>query len=147
MIECLASTNYTLRADIYKPLVSQDQKTGMRINTWQYERTVLCSVRSIFRKGTGDNSTALEIEEYINQLNSMVKLRCNRIIPLDRVVLNIRNKDLTIYQENQDPSSAGGYNTSTIFDVNGTAPILNYDGRIIEYESILRRREIQKLAL
>lgn len=146
MIECLATTNYVLRADIYRPLITQDI-TGVANKRWRYERTVLCSARSILRKGTGDNSTAMEIEERLNKLNSMVKLRCNRIIPSNRLVLNIRNEDLTIYQENQDPASAGGYNTATIFEVFGSSPIVNYDGAVIEYETILKRREIQQIVI
>lgn len=146
MIECLATTNYVLRADVYRPLITQDI-TGVANKRWRYERTLLCSARSILRKGTGDNSTAMEIEERLNQLNSMIKLRCNRTIPSDRLVLNIRNEDLTIYQENQDPASAGGYNTATIFEVFGSSPIINYDGAVIEYETILRRREIQQIVI
>ena len=101
MIECLASSNYTLRADVYRPLITQDI-TGVANKTWLLERNISCSARSILRKGTGDNSTAMQIEERLNKLNSMVKLRCNRVIPSDRLIINIRNESLTIYQENQD---------------------------------------------
>lgn len=146
MLECLASTNYTLRADIYGPVITQDV-TGAAVKSWRYERTIFCLARSIIRKGTGENSTYMGVEDYLNQLNSMVKIRCNRVIPSDRIVLNIRNKDQLIYQENQDPSSAGGYNTSTIFESFGSTPIINFDGKVIEYETILRRREIQEIVI
>ncbi len=146
MIECLATSNYTLRADVYRPLITQDI-TGVANKTWLYEETITCSARSILKKSTEDNSTAMEIEERLNQLNSMVKLRCNKIILASRLIVSIRNDDLTIYQENQDPASAGGYNTATIFEVFGGSPIINYDGTIIEYETILKRREIQQITV
>lgn len=146
MLECLASTNYTLRADIYRPSITQDV-TGAVIKSWEYEATINCLARSIIRKGTGENSTFLEIEEYLNQLNSMVKLRSNRVIPTDRIIVNIRNKDTIIYKEDQDPSSAGGFGTSTIFEVFGSSPLINFDGKIIEYETIIRRREIQEITI
>ena len=146
MIECLASSNYTLRADVYRPLITQDI-TGVANKTWLLERNISCSARSILRKGTGDNSTAMQIEERLNKLNSMVKLRCNRVIPSDRLIINIRNESLTIYQENQDPSSAGGYSNATIFEVFGSSPIVNYDGSVIEYEIMLKRREIQQITV
>lgn len=146
MKECLSSIAYTLRADIYRPLITQDV-TGIVIKQWRYERTVSCSARSIIRKGMGQSSNSLDIYDYINIFNSMVKLRCNRVIPSDRIVVNIRNDDQVIYQENQDPATEGGYNTSTIFDVRGSTPLLNYDGSILEYETILMRREIQEMTV
>lgn len=147
MKECLASTSYVLRADIYRPITTVDSMVGNASKAWRYERTVTCSARSILRKGTGPNSTFIDIEDTLNDLESMVKLRCNRVIPSNRLVLNIRNQDLTVYQEIQDPLSEGGYNTSTIFDVKGSTPIINYDGSVLEYETILTRCEIQKITL
>lgn len=144
MKDCLASTNYTLRADIYRPIITQDN-IGAAITKWRYERTISCYVRSILRKGVGENSTYMSIDDLINVFNSMLKLRCTKVIPSDRIIVNIRNENQTIYQENQDPASEGGYNVSTIYDSYGSVPILDYDGSIIEYETILKRREIQKI--
>lgn len=101
--------------------------------------------RGILRKGVGENSTAFDIENYVNILNSMVKLRSSEVIPSDRRVVNIRNEHEVIYKENQDPSTEGGFENSTIFEPRGSTPILNFDGSVIEYETVLMRQEVQVL--
>jgi len=144
MGSCIASTSYTMQADIYIALISQDE-IGRVTKNWIFEKTVDCKARGVIRKGIGENSTAFDINNYLNILNSMVKLRCSEVIPSDRRVVNIRNSDGIVYAEDQDPSSGGGFEDSTIFEPRGSTPVLNYNGRIVEYETVLMRSEIQTL--
>lgn len=101
--------------------------------------------RAILRRGVGENSTSFDIENYVNILNSMVKLRSSEVIPSDRRVVNIRNNEEIIYKEDQDPATEGGFQNSTIFEPRGSTPIMNFDGRVIEYETVLMRQEVQVL--
>jgi hypothetical protein len=78
-------------------------------------------------------------------LISMVKIRSAEVIPSDRRVVRIRNNDGVIYLENQDPSTDGGFQGSTIFESRGSTPLINFDGSVIEYETVLMRQEIQRL--
>ena len=134
-----------MQADIYKPTISQDA-IGAVSKTWEYEKTITCIARSIIRKGTGDNSTSVEINNYLNMLNSLVKLRSSDPIPSDRRIVKIRNKDEVIYLEDQDPSSDGGFEGSTIFEPRGSTPLVNFDGKVIEFETMLMRQEVQRLS-
>ena len=85
------------------------------------------------------------MNNYLNILHSMVKVRASEIIPSDRRVVRVRNSQGIIFLENQDPSSDGGFQGSTIFEPRGSTPLLNFDGSVIEYETVLMRQEIQRI--
>lgn len=144
MGSCISSTAYNMKADIYRSTISQDS-SGAVVRVWVFEKTINCVARGVVRKGIGENSTAVEVNNYLNILHSMVKVRAKDIIGTDRRVVSIRNADGVIFAENQDPSSEGGYQGSTIFEPRGSTPLLNFDGRVIEYETVLMRQEIQRL--
>lgn len=143
MANCITSTAYTMQADIYSASVTQDP-TGAVSKAWTYQKTINCFARSILRKGVGMNSTTVDINEYLINVGSMIKLRSAEPIPYSVRISNIRNDDGIIYLESQYASSAGGLNGATIFEPRGSTPIPNFDGSIIEYETVLMRQEIQK---
>lgn len=145
-MSCIAKSSYTMQADIYQPTITQDS-TGAVVKTWTFEKTVDCLARGILRKGVGENSTAVEINDYLNVLLSLVKIRTADVIGSDRRVVRIRNSNQIIFLENQDPSSEGGFQNSTIFEPRGSTPIMNFNGKVIEYETVLRRQEIQRLVV
>jgi hypothetical protein len=133
-----------MKADVYIALIGQDS-IGKATKSWIFEKTISCRARGILRKGVGENSTAFDVENYVNVFNSMVKLRSSEVIPSDRRVVNIRNRDGIIYKENQDPATEGGFEDSTIFEPRGSTPIMNFNGSVIEYETVLMRQEVQVL--
>jgi hypothetical protein len=144
MANCITGTSYTMKADVYIALIGQDS-IGKATKSWIFEKTISCRARGILRKGVGENSTAFDVENYVNVFNSMVKLRSSEVIPSDRRVVNIRNRDGIIYKENQDPATEGGFEDSTIFEPRGSTPIMNFNGSVIEYETVLMRQEVQVL--
>jgi len=133
-----------MEADIYMPTISQDD-TGAVVKVWVFEKTISCVARGIITKGIRDNSTSISINDYINMLVSIVKIRSQQVIPTDRRVVRIRNSDGVIFLENQDPSTDGGFQGSTIFEPRGSTPLINFDGSVIEYETVLQRQEIQRI--
>lgn len=145
MANCITSTSYTMKADIYQAVITQDS-TGAVLKAWEFEKTINCFASGIVVKGIGDNSTNVSITGYLNTLNSMIKLKSQFIIPSDRRVVNVRNKSGVIYLENQDPATEGGFENSTIFEPRGSTALINFDGSVIEYETVLMRQEIQRLS-
>ena len=143
MANCITSTAYTMQADIYSASVTQDV-TGAVVKSWTYQKTVDCVARGVVRKGIGENSTTVEVNNYLNMLNSMVKLRSSEPIAYNLRITNIKNSDGVIFLENQDPSSERYPNQPTIFEPRGSTPLLNFDGSVIEYETVLMRQEIQR---
>jgi len=144
MVKCIASTTYNMKADIYQPTISQDS-TGAVIKTWTFQQTINCSVKGILSTGLGKNSTEISIDYLVNILNALVKLRSQNVISTDKRIVLVRNSSGVVFAENQDPSSNGGFQGSTIFEPRGSTPIFNFDGSLIEYETVLRRQEIQRI--
>lgn len=146
MAKCLVSTAYTMKADLYQATITQDA-TGAVIKNWSLIDTIDCTVRGILRRGVGDNSVAVSLNDYINTFNATLKMRAQRSIPIDYRVVNVRNSEETIYIEDQDPASQGGLNNATIFEPRGSTPLTGLNGIIMEYETVLVRQEIQKLGI
>ena len=135
-----------MKADIYTPSVSQDA-TGAVVKTWTFSQTINCMARGILRKGVGDNSVAVSLDDYINVFVTSLKMRSAIEIPTNYRVVNIRNDNGTIYTESQDPSSEGGLSNATIFEPRGSTPLISFDGTIMEYETVLVKQEIQKMVV
>jgi hypothetical protein len=133
-----------MKADIYQPTVSQDA-TGAVVKIWTFEKTIDCTARGILSTGLGKNSIEVSIDYLNNILNALVKLRSQVSIPTSRRVVLVRNKDGVIFLENQDPSSDGGFQSSTIFEPRGSTPLTSFDGSVVEYETVLRRQEVQRI--
>lgn len=125
-----------MQADIYSASVTQDV-SGAAVRQWVNTETIDCTVRSMVRKGVGFNSTEIDINNYLNVINSMVKMRSKNAIKDSVRVRNIKNANEVIYKE-EDTSD-------TIFEPRGSVPIMNFDGSIIEYETVLLRQEVQEL--
>jgi hypothetical protein len=139
---CVAKSAYTMTADIYVASISQNSTTGSIVKTWSFNQTVPCLARGIVRAGLGDNSTTVNIEDFLKVTNSMVKLRAGITLDSTVKVANIKNSDgLVIWKEG--PTS--GVSGSTIFEPRGSTPISDHRGHIVEYETILIRPEVQKL--
>lgn len=146
MGRCLASIAYTMKADIYIPTISQNAIGGV-VKTWTLDDTIDCQVRGILRKGVGDNSVSVSLEDYINIFTTSLKMRSSMEISSEYRIVNVRNSEETIYLESQYPSSEGGLNGATIFEPRGSTPLVGFDGRVIEYETVIVRQQIQKLVV
>jgi hypothetical protein len=139
---CVAKSAYTMTADIYVASISQNSTTGSITRTWVFNQTIPCLARGIVRAGLGDNSTTVNIDEFLKVTNSLVKVRAGVTLDSTVKVANIKNSDgLVIWKE----SPSTGVNGSTIFEPRGSTPIADHRGHIIEYETILMRPEVQKL--
>lgn len=139
---CVAKSAYTMTADLYVSSVTQNSTTGSINRTWVFNQTIPCLARGIVRAGLGDNSTTVNIDEFLKVTNSLVKLRAGVTLDSTVKVANIKNSDgLVIWKESPSTGVAG----STIFEPRGSTPITDHRGHVVEYETILMRPEIQKL--
>lgn len=134
-----------MKADIYVPTKTQDQNTGAVMKTWVNDRTILCSAKGIVRDTISDNSSAVDIKNYLTAVSNIVKIRSKSAINSEDRVVAIRNSDGVVWTEGDTISSQGGVDGATIFEPRGSTPIIDFDGRVIEYETVLQRQEIQTL--
>jgi hypothetical protein len=134
-----------MTADIYAPETTRNETNGMVLKTWTVQSTVSCFARSILGSQLGGNSAQVDLKDYLINSKDFVKIRTKGPISSEYRVVSIRNSDGLIWTEDYIQNSAGGLDGATIFEPSGTTPLLDYNGRVIEYETVLKRQEVQTL--
>lgn len=143
---CTAGTFYTMKADIYIPHKAQNE-LGMVESAWTYSETINCSAKTILRDTLLSGSNSIDIAGMYVQAIDIIKIRSSLPIDPKTRVTNIRNKDDVIWTESSTISTDGGINGATIFEPRGSTPIINFDGSVLEYETLLQKQEVQKLVV
>ena len=151
-MSCLAHSTYTMKADIYEPTTTRNATNGMITKSWAIQKTVACYARGILGSQLGGNSADVGIKDYITITKDFIKIRTADPISSEYRVVSIRNPEGVIWTEDYIQNTQGGLNGSTvelngstIFEPSGSTPLLDHTGRVIEYETILKRQEIQSL--
>jgi hypothetical protein len=134
-----------MTADIYSPTTTRNETNGMVLKTWTITLQVPCFARSILGSQLGGNSAQVDLKDYLINSKDFVKIRTATPISSEYRVSRIRNSDGLIWTEDYIQNSAGGIDGATIFEPTGTTPLLDYNGRVIEYETVLKRQEVQIL--
>jgi len=146
-MSCLAHSTYSMEADIYQADIVRNQTNGMVTKSWVLLKTVPCYARGILGSQLGGNSADVNIKDYITVTKDFIKIRTTDPISTEFRVVAIRNSEGVIWREDYIQNTAGGLEGSTIFEPSGTTPLLDYLGRVLEYETVLKRQEIQSLEL
>lgn len=146
-MSCLTHSTYTMQADIYEPTTTRDATNGMVTKSWAIQKTVPCYARGILGSQLGGNSADVNIKDYITTTKDFIKIRTTEPISSEFRVVAIRNSDGIIWTEEYIQNTEGGLDGATIFEPSGTTPLLDYLGKVLEYETILKRQEIQSLVV
>ena len=144
-MSCLAHSTYTMTADIYTPQHTRDETNGMILKIWTLDSTISCFARAILGSQLGGNSAQVELKNYLINSKDFVKIRTATPISSQYRIVAIKNSDGVIWTEEYIENSEGGVDNATIFEPSGTTPLLDHNGKIIEYETVLKRQEIQLL--
>jgi hypothetical protein len=133
----------SMKMDVYKQIDSQNPDTGAIIKEWNYYKTVDCHAKGMITNSStirsSDNQTFNN--KYVNEQNIQIRTT-ERIISRDKVT-NIRDSNNNvIWTEINFPSE-----TPTVFEIIGTTPITDPFGRVIGYNSSLKRSENQQIGL
>ncbi len=138
MTSCVLTARYAFLADIWKKILTMG-KSGQMVSRWEKEKTIPCFAETIVDGGIRVAGTTERIEQkYYNidwvKLTSTVPLRRS-----DRVT-NIRpyNSTQAAWVEEELTGSP-----PTWFNSNGSAPISDPFGRVVEYKTLLERAEVQ----
>ena len=142
---CLAGSTYTMTADIYEPTTTRDATNGMVTKSWTLKETVSCYARGILGSQLGGNSAQVDLKDYLTITKDFIKIRTTSPISSELRVISIRNSDGVIWKEDYIQNTAGGFEGATIFEPSGTTPLIDFTGKVIEYETVLKRQEIQSL--
>jgi hypothetical protein len=144
-MSCLAHSTYVMQADIYEATTTTEPILGMSVNTWSLKETVSCFARGVLGSQLGGNSAQVEIKDFLINSKDFIKMRTSIPLSSEYRIVAIRNEDGVIWTEDYIQNSAGGVNGATIFEPSGTTPLLDFNGKVIEYETVLKRQEIQSL--
>jgi hypothetical protein len=134
-----------MTADIYEPTTTRNATNGMVTKSWALKDTVSCYARGILGSQLGGNSADVGIKDYITITKDFIKIRTVDPISTEYRVVAIRNSEGNIWTEDYIQNTAGGLDGATIFEPSGTTPLLDYLGKVLEYETVLKRQEIQSL--
>lgn len=144
-MSCLAHSTYSMKADIYEPTTTRNATNGMVTKSWALKKTVSCYARGILGSQLGGNSAQVDLKDYITITKDFIKIRTVDPISTEYRVVAIRNSEGNIWKEDYIQNTAGGLDGATIFEPSGTTPLLDYLGKVLEYETVLKRQEIQSL--
>jgi hypothetical protein len=134
-----------MTADIYEPTTTRNATNGMITKSWALQKTVSCYARGILGSQLGGNSAQVDLKDYITITKDFIKIRTADPISTEYRVVAIRNSEGNIWKEDYIQNTAGGLDGATIFEPSGTTPLLDYLGKVLEYETVLKRQEIQSL--
>jgi hypothetical protein len=134
-----------MTADIYEPTTTRDATNGMVTKSWTLKETVSCYARGILGSQLGGNSAQVDLKDYLTITKDFIKIRTTTPISSELRVISIRNSEGVIWKEDYIQNTAGGLNGATIFEPSGTTPLIDFTGKVIEYETVLKRQEIQSL--
>lgn len=131
----------SMRMDVYRQLDEQDPDTGAIKKAWIYQRTVDCHAKGVISNSATTRSSDKQIFDNKYKNDQQIQVRTTDRLTAREKVTNIRDQyDTPIWTEINFPSE-----TPTVFEVVGVTPITDPFGRIIGYNSAMRRSENQQI--
>jgi hypothetical protein len=131
----------SMNLDVYKQSEIQDTDTGAIVRGWNYYRTVPCHVKGVISNSATTRSSDKQLfsNKYLN--DQVVQVRTIEKLTIREKVSNIRDSQGNpIWTEINYPNE-----TPTVFEVIGTTPVTDPFGRVIGYNSSMRRSENQQI--
>jgi hypothetical protein len=132
-----------MKLDVYRQLDTQDPDTGSIKKEWQYYKTVDCHAKGVISNSATTRSSDKQIfdNKYVN--DQIIQVRTEGRLTTREKVTNIRDMSGNyIWVELNFPTD-----TPTVFEVMGTTPITDPFGRVIGYNSSMKRSENQQIGL
>jgi len=132
-----------MKLDVYRQSDTQDPDTGAIKKEWMFYKTVDCHAKGVISNSATTRSSDKQIfnNKYVN--DQIIQIRTeDRLTPREKVT-NIRDiNNNYIWVELDFPTE-----TPTVFEVMGTTPITDPFGRVIGYNSSMKRSENQQIGL
>jgi len=129
----------SMKMDVYRQFDTQNEDTGAIVKEWHYYKTVDCHAKGVISNSATTRSSDKQIfsNKYIN--DQIIQVRTSERITSREKVTNIRDIDgNVIWVEINFPTD-----TPTVFEVMGTTPVTDPFGRVLAYNSSMKRSENQ----
>jgi hypothetical protein len=131
----------SMKLDVYRQVDLQDPDTGAIKKEWIYQRTVDCHAKGVISNSATTRSSDRQIFDNKYRNDQQIQVRTSeRLTPRDKVT-NVRDyQNNPIWTEINFPSD-----TPTVFEVVGVTPLTDPFGRVIGYNSSMKRSENQQI--
>jgi hypothetical protein len=132
-----------MKMDVYRQTDIQDENTGAIKKEWTFSRTVDCHA-----KGVISNSVTSRNGDKQSFSNKYINDQVIQVRTLDRIILrekvtNIRDSDNNVIWTELDYPTE----TPTVFEITGSTPVTDPFGRVLAYNTTMRRSENQQIAI
>lgn len=139
----LVEAVFSMKMDIYKQLDVQDDSTGAIKREWTYYKTVPCHAKGVISNSSTSRNGDRQVFDNRYKNDQMIEVRTADRLTAREKVTNIRNSDnLVVWTEIDFPSD-----TPTVFEVVGTTPLTDPFGKVLAYNSTMKRSENQIIGL
>lgn len=134
---------FSMKMDVYRQLDVQDTDTGAIKREWTYYKTVPCHAKGVISNSATTRGSDRQVFDNRYKNDQMIEVRTSDKITAREKVTNVRNSEgLIIWTEIDFPS-----NTPTVFEVVGTTPLTDPFGKVLAYNSTMKRSENQIIGL
>jgi hypothetical protein len=130
-----------MNLDVYRQSETQDLDTGAIVREWSYYKTIPCHAKGVISNSATTRSSDKQIfsNRYLN--DQIIQVRTSEKLTAREKVTNIRDAyNNPIWTEINFPND-----TPTVFEVMGTTPITDPFGRVLGYNSSMKRSENQQI--
>jgi hypothetical protein len=130
-----------MKMDVYNQTDVQDENTGAIKKEWTFARTVDCHAKGVISNSvTSRNGDRQSFNnKYVN--DQVIQVRTVGRIVLREKVTNIRDSENNVIWAELDYPN----DTPTVFEVIGSTPVTDPFGRILAYNTTMRRSENQQI--
>ena len=138
---------YPLRADIYYPIITQNQY-GQANKNWVFDRTIICNAAPVGGAGSEEIKPEVFIpykDKLICRTKTDIRISSSNEPYAETNVLITNIRDIgnnVIYKETAGPRTGKG----TIYEIGTLEPLLGPFGGIEYYKMMWRRSENQDVA-
>lgn len=132
----------SMQMDIYTQQMRQSD-SGQVIKGWVYSQTVQCHAKGTISNSVTARNGDRQIFNNTYKNDQMVQIRSKYRLSLKEKITNIRDSEGTVIWSEEDYPT----DTPTVFELVGSTPITDPFGKIIGYNSALKRSENQTLGI
>lgn len=133
----------SMRMDVYRQLDTQDPDTGAIKKEWTYYKTVPCHAKGVISNSATSRNGDRQVFDNRYRNDQIIEVRTTDRLTSREKVTNICNSEgIIIWAEIDFPTE-----TPTVFEVVGTTPLTDPFGKVLAYNSTMKRSENQIIGL
>ena len=137
----LVDSVLSMRLDVYRQSDAQDPDTGAIKKDWNYYKTINCHAKGVISNSATTRSSDKQIFDNKYTNDQIIQVRTvDRLITREKVTNICDQQGNPIWTEINFPTE-----TPTVFEVMGTTPVTDPFGRVIGYNSSMKRSENQQI--